>query len=78
MVSGMPGIMIQMMNEAKTSMRAMRIHRLGAINSVNPPLEEDLIPVPQPADAELLIRIHACATLKSTRLKAAQRRPVCR
>ena len=52
--------MIQMMNEARTNMRAMRIHRLGAMNSAKPPLEQDLIPVPVPADSELLIRVHAC------------------
>jgi len=52
--------MIQMMNEARTNMRAMRIHRLGAMNSAQPPLEQDLIPVPVPGDSELLIRVHAC------------------
>jgi len=52
--------MIEVMNETKANMRAMRIHRLGAINSANPPLEQDFIPVPQPGDSDLLIRVHAC------------------
>jgi propanol-preferring alcohol dehydrogenase len=52
--------MIEEMNEAKVNMRAMRIHRLGTINSANPPLEQDFIPVPQPGESDLLIRVHAC------------------
>lgn len=60
MVTGMPGIMILMMNETKANMRAMRIHRLGTISSGNLPLEAARIPIPEPADADLLIRVHAC------------------
>jgi propanol-preferring alcohol dehydrogenase len=52
--------MIEVMNETKVNMRAMRIHRLGAINSTNPPLEQVFIPVPQPGESDLLIRVHAC------------------
>jgi propanol-preferring alcohol dehydrogenase len=52
--------MIEVMNETKVNMRAMRIHRLGAINSANPPLEQVFIPVPQPGESDLLIRVHAC------------------
>ena len=52
--------MILMMNETKANMRAMRIHRLGTISAGNMPLEADRIPVPEPADADLLIRVHAC------------------
>ena len=49
-----------MMNETKANMRAMRIHRLGTISAGNLPLEADRIPVPEPADSDLLIRVHAC------------------
>ena len=38
----------------------MRIHRLGPITADAPPLEEDIVPVPVPAESEVLIRIRAC------------------
>ena len=60
MATGMPGIMILTMNETKAHMRAMRIHRLGTISAGNLPLKADRIPVPEPADADLLIRVHVC------------------
>ena len=52
--------MILTMNETKANMRAMRIHRLGTISSGYLPLEADRIPIPEPADADLLIRVHTC------------------
>ena len=48
------------MNETKANMRAMRIRRLGTISSGYLPLEADRIPIPEPADADLLIRVHTC------------------
>ena len=41
-------------------MRAMRIHRLGALSPAKPPLQEDRIPIPQAGESELLVRVHAC------------------
>ena len=48
------------MTAAAKQMRAMRIHRLGAIEPGTAPLEADQVPVPAPGDTELLIRVHAC------------------
>jgi len=48
------------MSETSANMRAMRIHRLGMISAANPPLEKDRIPIPEPGNAELLVRVHAC------------------
>ncbi len=48
------------MNTGTNEMLAMRFHRLGAIESGNPPLGADRIPLPSPGDSELLIRVHAC------------------
>ena len=41
-------------------MRAMRIHRIGALGSADPALLEDRISIPEPGDSDLLIRVHAC------------------
>jgi propanol-preferring alcohol dehydrogenase len=48
------------MSEPDATMRAMRIHRLGALSAANPPLEEDRISVPIPGDSDLLVRVHTC------------------
>ena len=48
------------MVESKQTMRAMRIHRLGALTSSRPALEEDLVPIPGPGDSELLVQVHTC------------------
>ena len=48
------------MSELEASMRAMRIHRLGALEAAIPPLQEDRISIPVPGDSDLLVRVHAC------------------
>lgn len=51
---------MESMSNGKSRMRAMRIHRLGPLNPADPPLQEDRVPIPEPAAGELLIRVHAC------------------
>jgi alcohol dehydrogenase, propanol-preferring len=41
-------------------MRAMRIHRIGAMDGSGPPLVHDLIETPSPKAGELLLRVSAC------------------
>jgi len=41
-------------------MRAMRIHRLGALDADRPALLEDRVETPVPAAGEVLLRVHAC------------------
>lgn len=60
MVGQMPRIRLARVSESITRMRAMRIHRVGALNTSNPPLQEDRIPIPVPGESDLLIRVHAC------------------
>ena len=60
MAAEMTRTMIESMSKAEPKMRAMRIHRLGPLNSDNPPLQEDRVAIPKPGDGELLIRVHAC------------------
>lgn len=59
MVAAFPGIIILAMSTQST-MRAMRIHRLGAMDAASPPLREDRVPVPVPGEFDLLVRVRAC------------------
>jgi len=43
-----------------SDMRAMRIHRLGPLDDLAPPLQAERIEVPQPRPGEVLIRVQAC------------------
>jgi propanol-preferring alcohol dehydrogenase len=43
-----------------STMRAMRIHRLGPIKASFPPLQSDVITTPRPQNSEILIRVRAC------------------
>lgn len=51
---------ILVMEENGTTMRAMRIHRLGKITADSAPLQEDHLAIPSPGDSELLVRVHTC------------------
>ena len=51
---------MQEVNPTMTSMRAMRIHRIGPLDEARPPLREDRVAVPRPGNSELLVRVHAC------------------
>jgi propanol-preferring alcohol dehydrogenase len=48
------------MSKPNASMRAMRIHRLGALSAASPPLDYDRVPVPVPGASDVLVRVHAC------------------
>lgn len=42
------------------SMRAMRIHQLGPLQDLSPPLHLESVATPEPGGTELLLRVHAC------------------
>ncbi len=48
------------MTDIPDNMRAMRIHQLGSLNDLTPPLHLETISTPAPASSELLIQVHAC------------------
>lgn len=50
----------QAQSRAPGQCRAMRIHRIGPVTSGRPPLQLDTIPVPQPGQGEVLLKVHAC------------------
>jgi len=50
----------QALEPIPAAMRAMRIHRLGPLDESRTPLLLERIETPRPAEAELLIRVHAC------------------
>jgi len=41
-------------------MNAMRMHRIGPVDEAHPPLQLDVIDVPEPGPGEILIKVSAC------------------